>query len=81
MAKVTPAEADEYLRDVGTVYVPQMDDAEWVKVIGFLLASGFIADADYSTDVGQTMLQIVGDVNADYQAWKADNYTESGEDA
>lgn len=81
MAKVTPAEAKEYLTDVGTYKVPVMPDKEWIEVIGFLMACGFIADADFSTDVGQTMLEVCGDVREDYLAWKDENYTESGEQA
>jgi hypothetical protein len=73
MEKATPAQAEQYLREVGQWYVPEMSDDNWVKVVGFLLSSGFIADADYSTDVGQILLTIVGDVFDEYQAWK-DNF-------
>jgi hypothetical protein len=76
MAKVTPAEAEEYLREVGQWHVPVMNDDEWVKVLGFLYAGGFIADADYSTGIGQTILTIVADVNAEYEQWKIDNAVE-----
>lgn len=69
MAKVTPAEANEYLLSVGQWHVPVMDDDEWVKTIGFLIASGFIKDADYSSPTGQIMLTIIGTVWDQYQEW------------
>jgi hypothetical protein len=69
---VTPEQANDYLTDVGfSLPAPQYSDKEWVEILGFLTAYGFVKEADYSTEIGGVMLKVIGDVFDKYAEWQA----------
>jgi len=67
---VSPEQAKEYLTDIGYFNKPDLPDATWADVIGFLMAYGFIAEVNFDSPIGETILAIVDDVFEDYQEWK-----------
>jgi hypothetical protein len=72
MMKITAEQAKEYLNDIGYFEKPDMPDEEWVRVISFLVAYGFIKEIEFDSPVGHSIMAIVEDSFEDYMEWKAE---------
>jgi hypothetical protein len=69
---VTTEQAREYLRVVGTLVPPDVDDRDWLLVAAGLYAGGFIKEIDWDTRQGGVLIDLIGRVYPDFQKWVRD---------
>lgn len=70
--KITVDQAEEYLRTIGVLMPPNVDDRQWVLTMASAYAQGFINTLDWDTDQGGVALEILSDLWPTFEKWKQD---------
>lgn len=69
---ISVEQAKEYLRVVGNLIPPNVDDRQWLLVIATGYANGLITDINFDNEQGAIAMSILDDLWEGYEVWKAD---------